>query len=826
MNKKTKKSLQQSGSFSYARSGFPSGSVSPAGSVSLAASCTSKKMAGKSGRRRSISKTLQAPLKSVLSRVRRGKKPSKSKQPPSRDPSYTRCDSVESSTQGASRGSFGVNCTAGKATATDSHDKLDVSYSQRAKDADHFVSLETEKQIDTSTNLSPLEFDEDHAINHFQGSDSNPSKCASASLLTALSQEDDFSLYGALTANDSSESDDGFRDFLKLNGIGMGGSAFEQPRKSPPPMPELKDRDDCSGLNDSDHSIPSLSGTAEVPDNAGGMSIAEVPQEVINKDEAADSALAWGCLTAVLVSPAPRSVLPKGKSNKSRTPVNLWQESDDYASLEDLDDVRIFRGVLHRADGSLSIPSICSEEGDVDVCDHLGITEMSVPRTINVDEAADSTMAWSSTAYLGAPVPQFVHSGGNKQKKRMSVNLGRASEEEDFDDIVPLPSEGKGLVDEPKAFHPEVDLLDNCSILSLAPGEAHDDDDIIPSVKCVNNSACAPAGDESDSHSIPSIDSNDVEEGNLCFNDIIDTKVADREAADSAIAWGALGMILGLPAPQSVSKMKSKISRVAVKNCWVDIGTIGDDGLDIIPSIDLPEDGVDFTPSSQAEDSQDEISLPDVDESPNVLDYSQTHHGATNKEVADSTVAWSALAALLGTPAPPFVVGKKSKPNKGMVINLWDDCNGIVEDLDDLSLSQNDSIGEEGDEADEDRNHKDDQNGLSVTEQSFELGVSEDNDDTHSMPSLSGTFNDEEGSSSPLTLGGSPNASFDGLANSLKRVSSDKDLADSVLVWGALAACLGSPAPKAALSSKRKKEARDLWGTESDGNAADLTLIL
>ena len=95
-------------------------------------------------------------------------------------------------------------------------------------------------------------------------------------------------------------------------------------------------------------------------------------------------------------------------------------------------------------------------------------------------------------------------------------------------------------------------------------------------------------------------------------------------------------------------------------------------------------------------------------------------------------------------------------------------------------------------------------------------------EDAHSIPSLSATFDEDDNrSSSLLSLGLS-----DDLSTSPK--PSSKGVTDSVLAWGALAACLGAPAPKASIHPKQKRVPRDLWG-EDDANgckSAYLTLLL
>jgi len=476
------------------------------------------------------------------------------------------------------------------------------------------------------------------------------------------------------------------------------------------------------------------------------------------------------------------------RSKKKRLPVNLWlgdDESDDVDEIISLsmDDTPSLEG-LEEVSDHCSIPSLSPgeahfDEGFVpDMNDAANLafpaTALLTPKTSEKD-IADSTLAWSAlAAVLGSPAPS---SAIRKNPAKDRINLW----EDGGTDLLP-----------------EIDELE-----------------VIYS-----------GGDESDSIGLPSIDLNDLEDpkgdAEFCYDEFIDNKVGKKLSADSTLAWGALGMLLVSPAPKLVKK---KASKASVKNLWEENRSTENEESDTVPSID--RDDADSIPSPLSDD-HDENTIPDTIElSPaNALDNS-LENATDKKEVADSAIAWSALAALLGSPAPSSINGKKRKVVKGSRSNLWDYGNAITEDLDDFSLSQGDSSGEDGNEVNE-------QNALQAFHDStfiasVEPDASDDDFDAHSIPSLSGFHDNETGSSSPLTLCDSHSSSFDGSISTLKRVSSSKGLADTALAWGALAACLGAPAPKAALRPKRKKEVQNLWGVErvSTGcEITDLTLML
>merc|ERR1712194_834513 len=109
------------------------------------------------------------------------------------------------------------------------------------------------------------------------------------------------------------------------------------------------------------------------------------------------------------------------------------------------------------------------------------------------------------------------------------------------------------------------------------------------------------------------------------------------------------------------------------------------------------------------------------------------------KEAVDSVMAWSALAAFLGAPAPPLIVGKKIKRS-----NLWADENSTEEELDDLlPFVQYHSSCEDAKAANGENTQQ-----VDVDAQPGCGDISDD--DTHSIPSLSASY--DSGSSSALSV--------------------------------------------------------------------------
>mmetsp|Transcript_24636 Transcript_24636/g.37340 ORF Transcript_24636/g.37340 Transcript_24636/m.37340 type:complete len:384 (+) Transcript_24636:134-1285(+) len=140
---------------------------------------------------------------------------------------------------------------------------------------------------------------------------------------------------------------------------------------------------------------------------------------------------------------------------------------------------------------------------------------------------------------------------------------------------------------------------------------------------------------------------------------------------DSAMAWCALTAVLGCQAPSSVikqagGKMKQKVQLWGIDSVSEDIPDLPFDDRSF-SSVDssLSEGAPDLNEISFDESDDDEDSLfivPDVEDAQDFI-YEDEYKKTSVKEAADSTLSWSALALLLGAPAPASVT-KKTK-------NVW-----------------------------------------------------------------------------------------------------------------------------------------------------------
>ena len=108
-----------------------------------------------------------------------------------------------------------------------------------------------------------------------------------------------------------------------------------------------------------------------------------------------------------------------------------------------------------------------------------------------------------------------------------------------------------------------------------------------------------------------------------------------RESAESVLAWTALGMLLGSPAPRSVCKKSRKESEEAAKNLWKDNKACGDDALDTVPFIspDEVDESIATECRLRAEkwlDGQDQESVPSLSMTPSLS-------GSSDEEDDDSS---------------------------------------------------------------------------------------------------------------------------------------------------------------------------------------------
>ena len=140
--------------------------------------------------------------------------------------------------------------------------------------------------------------------------------------------------------------------------------------------------------------------------------------------------------------------------------------------------------------------------------------------------------------------------------------------------------------------------------------------------------------------------------------------LSSSKDVDSAMAWCALAAVLGCKAPSSVQaggKIKQK------EQLWE---------IDDTPSEDIPDlpfdDGSFFSENHSASKSAPDLNEISFDESDDDEDSlfivpdldGVQYHKTDVKKAADSTLTWSALALLLGAPAPASVLKRSRKVSR------------------------------------------------------------------------------------------------------------------------------------------------------------------
>ena len=541
----------------------------------------------------------------------------------------------------------------------------------------HFISLEPDSNWST-----PVSFDDADITNHFRGLDSgevgttqHDTHMTERSTPSPLFTEG-FSLQLALSPVASlclEEVEE--EEVMSHGGVVEVCKPVPVSKSVPTPLDDDQENTECPPKDQEDWSnsslsLPSLSG--EACEEASNDVTASLPQARTNTTkDAADSTLAFGCLSFLLSAPAPKSVLIlDNKKQKKKTPVNLWLDDNDDEDMADIipslpqDEViskeeekrmefdKILEQVMARRDeGEKSTPSQFYKSysvviKEIDTAppvmpnlsqDDVATNEVSIMKrdeschsipslssscvdempTMNDDDialeeplietsndnAADSALAWGClAAVLASPAPKSMLLDN---KKRVPVNLWQDGEgtDENLEDIMTLPKGNYDeLVDELEVLNlsaeqDATDASDNCSIPSVSSQDHLGKDSFL------KTPAKSSTDEDSDPFSPSSVTrinfrEDKVEDPDLLpvdlrelFDDEDDTTEVmatnQKEEGNSVLAWSALTMILGSPAPASVSKSRKKLSPGAATYLFEGKEVLRDN--DTIPNIDPDE---------------------------------------------------------------------------------------------------------------------------------------------------------------------------------------------------------------------------------------------
>lgn len=408
--------------------------------------------------------------------------------------------------------------------------------------------------------------------------------------------------------------------------------------------------------------------------------------------------------------PSPTSLtVPTGSSFKS-------QEVGDMNRNEDSD-----------AYSECSMPSVGSGAGDTGV--HDLITAHSESK--NEKEVSDSVMAWTLIgAIMGSPAPKSVLGA---KKKADCVNLWQDEDIMMLDNIDDTDQEGIPLIasdetDTVNAHYSTPEPHQELNTTEQPTNQETEYDDIpIPGI----SEDYATAMETPDTHNV-------------------------RDAANSALAWGALTMFLGSPAPSCVVQKKENNEPL---NLWAN-DTEGeiDEIISLVGSETDEADG-----NCRLSDFADEVSL-------SGLELNDSPEEVNNKNDIDSAIM-TALSALLALPAPYCVLSKKEHHNN----NLWaNDCASLDDDI--ISLAQSEP------------SQRDD---VSVGE--FSLSTLQIDTDLSQLN--------------------------DPIAAVLH--GKTKDVTNSTIMWGALTALLGLPAPSCVMQEE-SRQVKNLWADGCSNEEDDL----
>ena len=129
---------------------------------------------------------------------------------------------------------------------------------------------------------------------------------------------------------------------------------------------------------------------------------------------------------------------------------------------------------------------------------------------------------------------------------------------------------------------------------------------------------------------------------------------ASGQDVDTVLAWCALSAVLGCKAPSSVTRSTSNKTKQK-DNLWGMDQTCCDEMPDLLEESFTSEDTpvLNETSLEKSDDGEDGfLKVPDVEDAQDYLIYEEFAKKMNIKESADSTLTRSALALLLGVPAP------------------------------------------------------------------------------------------------------------------------------------------------------------------------------
>jgi len=410
--------------------------------------------------------------------------------------------------------------------------------------------------------------------------------------------------------------------------------------------------------------------------------------------------LALGALGMLLGAKAPRAVRGAGRRPNESGGQAVWGAGDDSSlpSIEGSNDEEASLPSLYEASDETSLPSIDEEDGVYEASDETSLPsideedsaldlgdlpsldacpaeEDAAPRTDASDVAGLSLLGM----LLGSPAPRCVPPAGGGGNARTVVW--------ESDDGASLPSLDGACMDDAgipsvdgegdESSLPSVDGGDDASIPSMGgEGDASVD---FPFDEC-----SLPSVDGGDDASIPSMDgeSDGPDLEGLPPLDASPSSAGQEAYASEVAGWGLLGMFLGSPAPSCVPPSKSGRTRKSA-NLWDD-RAVADDLDGVLPDrregAALSSGGARHRSDPSLMPSLSGISDDDSaedDSLPPSMDDARLHKDGPAAEPLGSSpndvMAWGTLVAILSSPAPSPVRGRKAAGGRAGP-SLWEEC--------------------------------------------------------------------------------------------------------------------------------------------------------
>eukprot|EP00569_Conticribra_weissflogii_P008709 CAMPEP_0171362990 /NCGR_PEP_ID=MMETSP0879-20121228/3040_1 /TAXON_ID=67004 /ORGANISM="Thalassiosira weissflogii, Strain CCMP1336" /LENGTH=777 /DNA_ID=CAMNT_0011870033 /DNA_START=87 /DNA_END=2420 /DNA_ORIENTATION=- len=509
-------------------------------------------------------------------------------------------------------------------------------------------------------------------------------------------------------------------------------------------------------------SIPSLSVELEEEQHFFCMEDLDVKVNQVRNEDVADSVVAWGLLAALMGAPAPPAVMVQDKKLSSEARINLWQDGG-CSNCDEIEDIMASSQVTDDGFGrfevcydsdDMSIPSLFAAEAHIEdtrtAYEFNTFTNKERGSTATKD-AMESSIAWCSlAALLGSHAPSSVIQYMKATTKTRISVTEKFCFHGEFEDVI-------------TSSRNTVENEDGAFVTDDIPDLPHTQEDTIAA----------------------NFLSSELLNYESVFTDFtaepIDIESSRKDVEDSVLAWSALAALLGSPITEIAYRRTHQCERQSPKNLWVE-NDADEDDIDMI-SLPTSSDEDSFIGTVEGLDGEeDELhSIPSLnpDNGNSAVGVCKAI-GRSDKEMG-------------GNENP----GKIDWLSGDLIGDGVDSMVSLPPEIESFHDSVNDNAV------------------LVDCKKDIFIDVLHPvkADDDQSIPSLvSGSF-DKDDLTSPLT----PDKSLTSLESSFISPQSgenEKEVTVSVLAWSALAAIMGSPAPKALMMRRKKSAQRDLWNED------------